>query len=637
MNKHYSRTAVRTSRAQPRLLGVAIASALAAVASGSAQAFDFSFGDGFTGNLDTTLTYGVSQRIQGQDGNLIGKAYFNPVIGQQPNAVQRTARGRFSVNSDDGNLNYDSGDLFSNAIKATTELKLNYGQDWGAFFRASYFYDFENVGRDELSDEALKKVGKQFKLLDAFVFHNFEMGDVTGTIRLGSQVLSWGESTFIQNGINVVNPVDVSKLRVAGAELKEAFLPVPMVYLNFTFNDAFSIEGFYQTEYQQTDPDPVGTYFSTNDFATLGGRYAMLGFGLAPQPVINPDLYYDVCYNPAGGAVGYNLSDTGLPAPLVQAGCNAAIPRVENVMPKSQGQYGVGIHYFAEWLNNTEFTLYAMNYHSRLPIISGHAIRNASVTSADVFVEYPEDIRLFGLSFNTQLEESGIALQGEVSYRPNAPLQLDDVEQLFLGLSPLNALIPAPYNRFISQLGTATPGQELQGYVRHKVGQWQFTLTKVIPQVMGSDQMALVGEFGGTKIYDLPEGDLLRYNGDGTDTGGGPDVLTGAGRNPQTQVKGFPTEYSWGYRVAVRMDYNSVWGTAFNMSPRVAFNHDVNGISPGPGGNFIEGRRSMTLGVETTYQNQWSGDLSYTRFMGAEKLNLIHDRDFVSATIKYSF
>ena len=43
-------------------------------------------------------------------------------------------------------------------------------------------------------------------------------------------MINWGESTFIQGGINVVNPVDVSRLRVAGAELKEAFLPINSIW-----------------------------------------------------------------------------------------------------------------------------------------------------------------------------------------------------------------------------------------------------------------------------------------------------------------------------------------------------------------------------------------------------------------------
>ncbi len=40
------------------------------------------------------------------------------------------------------------------------------------------------------------------------------------------------------------------------------------------------------------------------------------------------------------------------------------------------------------------------------------------------------------MSFNTQLQSSGVALQGEVAYRQNQPLQYDDVELLFSALGP---------------------------------------------------------------------------------------------------------------------------------------------------------------------------------------------------------
>jgi len=626
-NKHKATQTFRRAR-----LGSAIALALAGSVALPAQAFQFGEGD-WTGSLDTTVSYGVSKRVEDQNPDLIGKSYFNPAIAQQPNAVQRTAEGRWSVNSDDGNLNYDDGDLFSNAFKITSELSLNYQDSWGAFLRASYFYDFENADRDELSELAKEKVGDRFTMLDAFVFWNFEVAERSGSLRLGRQVVSWGESTFIQNGINVINPIDVSKLRVAGAELKEAFLPVDMIHASFEFNEAFSVEGLYLFEFEQTEPDPAGTYFSTNDFGTLGGTYVMLGFGTAPQPVNNPELFYPVCY---GGAQSDIAAINASPA-LRAAACGAAVPRSPDRSPDGDGQYGFAMHYFAAGLNDTEFGFYFLNYDSRLPLLSGTAITTSAPSSGRYFVEYPEDIRMYGLSFNTTISNWGLAVQGEVSYRDNLPLQFDDVELLFTSLSPLNPLIPAEYNRFVSQLGTVGPGEEVRGWERHEVSQWQLTLTKVFANVLGAEQLSLVSEFGGTKIWDLPPTSVLRYQGDGTDTGGGPDVLTGAGRNPVTQTFGFPTSYSWGYRVAARADYNNVFNSAFNMSPRVAFNHDVNGITPGPGGNFIEDRRSLTLGVETTYLNQWAADLSYTRFMGAGNLNLITDRDFVSFTVKYSF
>ena len=179
----------------------------------------------------------------------------------------------------------------------------------------------------------------------------------------------------------------------------------------------------------------------------------------------------------------------------------------------------------AEDLNNTEFALFFLNYHSRLPLISGYSITNSSPNSGRVFNEYPEDIRLYGLSFNTDLEADRHRDPGRGQYRANVPLQIDDVEVLFTALTPLNGLIPQPYNRFISQLGSSAPvNTEIQGYERHELSQWQFTLTKTFADVMGAEQIALVGEFGGTKVWDLPDPAILRYQGDGTDTGGGPDV-----------------------------------------------------------------------------------------------------------------
>jgi hypothetical protein len=111
-----------------------------------------------------------------------------------------------------------------------------------------------------------------------------------------------------------------------------------------------------------------------------------------------------------------------------------------------------------------------------------------------------------------------------------------------------------------------------------------------------------------------------------------------------------------------------VFGTSFTLSPRVAFNHDVSGTTPGPGGNFLEGRMSGTLGVEANYLNKLVFDLSYTSFWGGGRgadttvtlpigascngtlvtavgactvpgtpFNQIGDRDFYSFTIKYSF
>jgi hypothetical protein len=655
--------------------------ALALLAAPAVHAFEFERGE-LTGSLDTTVSLGYSWRVEERSDDLVGKSWFDPLLcaqnfplgaipigpgrctstgGVPGSPAQIAAPGRFSANRDDGNLKYDDGDPISTAFKITSELSLNY-RSWGAFMRATYFYDYENEGRDDLTQIAQDRIGSRFRMLDAFVFKDFELGEdgkLGGTARLGRQVVSWGEGTFIQNGINVINPVDLSALRVAGAELKEAFLPIDMAWGSINLSENVALEALYMFEFEEIEVDAAGTYFSSNDFGSPGGEYVMLGFGTTPQPVINPERFASTCYaGPAGFATSDRFASLAAiygPATATQIiaiGCGNAVGRIENRNARDDGQYGLALRWYAEALNETEFGFYFLNYHSRVPLLSGRAITSLTVgpSSGRFFVEYPEDIQMFGMSWNTTLP-GGVAFQGELSYRPNAPLQVDDVELLFAALTPLNPVIPVPALRFNSQLGNYALGQEVQGWREHEMSQLQMTFTKAFAQVLGADQVALVGEFGFTEVWDLPSASELRYEGEGTDTGGGCDVgdtaaagFPGAGallfgclRNPQTQNGGFPTAFSWGYRLAVRGDYASAFGTPFTLSPRLAFNHDVNGITPGPGGNFLESRKSYTLGLEANYLNEWVFDLSYTGFTGAKEYNQIHDRDFASFTVKYSF
>ena len=592
----------------PRPLQLAIAVALAA-GSFSATAFEFGSGD-WQGSWDTTISYGAGWRLEDRDDDNIGKAQFNPFIFQQPLDQQIAAPGRFSVNGDDGNQNYDDGDLITHALKITTELGVKY-KNVGAFIRATGFWDFENYDADFLQvpnedfGDPNEFVGRDKRLLDAFVYWDFEVGEQFGTLRLGRQVVSWGENTFIQGGINVINPVDVSKLRVAGAELREAFLPIDMIWGTVSLTPNLSFEALYMFEFEQIDPDPVGTYFSSNDFGVPGGRIAMLGFG---------------------------LFDENFPG--------VTIPRTSDRYPGGDsGQYGLAARYYAPQLNDTEFGFYYLNYHSRLPLISGTAVTNSSPESGRYFIEYPEDIELWGVSFNTEV--ALWAINGEVSYRDNQPLQIDDVEVLFGALSPLNSAVPAPFDEFRSQLGQFAPGEYVRGWDRHEVSQAQVTFTRIFGggNPFKANQMVVLGEIGATKVWDLPDKSVLRYQGDGTDTGGGPSLQDGGtSRNPVTTDDSFfPDDFSWGYRLVTRLDYNSAFGTAYNLFPRLAFNHDVNGVSPGPGGQFVEDRKSMTIGLGGSYLEKWQGDIAYTRFFGAGQQNLLRDRDFLTFSISYAF
>jgi len=213
----HNNTNIARAHLLPSRLGIAIALALSAGAMHNASALEFGEQDGWHGTLNTTLSYGLGVRLSDQSADEIAKAHFNPLIGLAPNAAQRSAKGAFSANHDDGDLNYDSGDLFSSAVKGTTEFHLDYGANMGAFLRASAFYDFVNADNKDLTRIARDQVGKRFRILDSFVYDNFDIGGHSGSVRFGKQVLNWGESTFIQGGINALNPFDLSQLHVAGA------------------------------------------------------------------------------------------------------------------------------------------------------------------------------------------------------------------------------------------------------------------------------------------------------------------------------------------------------------------------------------------------------------------------------------
>ncbi|MCA1798731.1 MAG: DUF1302 domain-containing protein [Xanthomonadaceae bacterium] len=559
-----------------------------------AAAVDYSF--------DTTLSYGLQWRVADRDDSLVGKANLNPATALMTPEQFIAAPGAFSVNGDAGNLNYDDGDLISNAAKITSEFSMR-GDTFGFFARGFYFYDFENVDHPGLSPAARRRVGERGDILDAFVYGDWNIGESQRpfSLRAGKQVVNWGESTFIQGGINVINPIDVSVLRVPGAELRDALLPVMALWSSIGVSENVSMELFWQAQWKPIKIDPPGTYFSTANFVGAGGNEVVLGFGQFTR---------DQAF--ANGAV---------------------VARAPSVTPDDGGEYGAALRWFSPRFD-TEFGFFALNYHSRLPVLSGIAVTGASPSTGRYYTEYPEDIKLYGISFNTVM--AGWAMQGEYSYRPNQPLQFDDVELLFGALSPLNAVLP--HSHFLSQLGTFAPGANVQGYERHKVGQAQVTATYLFGQnnPFRASNMVFLTELAVTHVYDLPDRSVLRYEGPGTSTGGGADRTTGDLRNPLTQRGGFADATSWGYRMAARVDYNSVFG-AWNMSPRLAFAHDVSGTSPGPGGNFIEGRKSISAGLNFLRLEKFAVDVSYTNYFGGGAFNLISDRDFAAIDFKYSF
>jgi len=663
----------------------------------SNHAYAFEFDDGpITGSIDTTLSYGISTRLDNPD-----------------KAIVCTANGgnAFGCNTDDGNLNYEKGTI-GQVFKFTTDIELNHKtSDLGAFFRVKGFVDKDNNNNDDtertlLSDKAIDLVGENIDLLDAYAWKRFEISDRSAEVRFGKHVLNWGESTFIQGGINAINPIDAAAIRLPGAELREALLPVNMLSMSADVTDTLSVEGFYQIDWDKTIPDPSGSYFSTNDFATDGGSMVQLGFGSfsdlgraagptfetafiqAGIPAAGAFALASALDLPAGVGIETDLTSVGLGGIYLADNNFLDVSRASDEKPSDDGQWGVSMRYFSEELNDTEFGFYYMNYHSRLPLISANTGSATGVTAgttallataglvgagttaatlagagaaaaipsvagavgtnvyaktASYLIEYPEDIQLLGVSFNTN---AGLwALQGEYSFKDDVPLQIDDVELLFSALTPLGTSVAAATGGLVTlpyatnQVGVFGTDTYIPGYIERDVSQMQATATRIFPNIMGADSFVLVAEAAVTHVHNMPSKNTLRLNGPGTFTSGDAShAAAGGGHSGKAAEDSdhFADATSWGYRLAGRWTFNNVY-KAVALTPRVAWQHDVDGVTPGPGGNFIEGRQAVTLGMTATYKNQWAADVGYTSFGGAGRHNLLRDRDFISANIKYSF
>jgi hypothetical protein len=587
-----------------------------------AQAVKFSWGE-VDGSFTSNLTVGASWRMEDADKDLLSPGNTN-------------GKGTASTStSDDGNLNFDKNDMYSMQFKGVHDLELTSG-NFGFFTRFKYWYDYaaanDNVDHghvpngylpgEELEMGDFEDLAQEsgFEFLDYYAFANLEVGEMPVELRAGNMVLSWGESTFIQNGVNVINPFDVTALRKPGTEIKEALLPTGLIYTNIGLTGELSLEAFYQYEWDRTVLDECGTYWSAAD--VYGGGCDRL-------------------------TVRTSLSDQE------QVETGSWLGRAPDEEPSDSGQWGIAARYFAESLNATEFGLYYINYHSRTPIFSG-------VNTVDSFgqpfifgatpeyqFEFPEDIEVYAATFATNLGDW--AVSGEVSYRPEFPLQINTVElnqALALGTW-------AEWSTMLERSLEAGPGGSVQGYDEVEYTQLQFTFIKFFEQVAGASRFSFATEVGAVWLNDMD--DDQRYGrspifgiGDfepflspmfgvpvscSSHPALEPAGVVPNGNSDNCTDDGFTDDFSWGYRVRGSLDYSDVF-MGVNLKPNFAWSHDVKGNSPPP--NFVEDRMALSLGVTAEYLNVYKADLAYTSFFNAD-YDALQDRDFLSLSFSVAF
>lgn len=586
-----------------------IGAVLLASGATTAHAFQFEYGDIY-GSLKSRISLGASWRVDQRDRDLIDKNNLDPTLcgsgvddacmsfNGNPDLNQKLvdAPGAFfGVNKDDGNLNYDRGDIVAAISKFSTELSLSWG-DWVLKAGGTIFFDPVNYEFDEYHpdttyqprhtprpDSVRDNVGLDWTPGNLLVSGIFDVFDHEFAAVIGYQQIRWGESTLIAlNSLNELNPPDARYLYQPGTQIAAVFRSIPAVLLSTPIGDTVTIDLFYQLAWQGATIPEGGSFFAP--FDVIGKDTALLTLGQFHE---DPDQLQRL------PGIGADISDTSLTVPISQ----------HDGEPRDSGQIGAKLTWYAADFNGgTEFSFYALNYHSRLPYLSFYAtdhtciqdsttdviqaavdcegmkltpngLEPVPIDSGRAFLDYPEDIQMYGVSFNTTV--GAWSLAGEVAYRPNLPVQVHIADTVFtmlqpalpandirlglgtlgdlsleslvnLGLDPATALgiltspgtlnllgalagslgndfiVPSRDHAIPSYLAayrgwdTVQANQLVRGYERLQVLQFDLTGIRIFgnsENPIGADQVTLIAEAGFTWALDMPSRSEVQFEG----------------------------------------------------------------------------------------------------------------------------
>lgn len=579
-----------------------------------------------SGLLNLNLSYGALYRTENSNEEIVAIANG----GRAP-----------SANGDDGTLNYDTG-LASNMVGGRADIVLNWGR-FSAVTRGIAFYDFEQENEDrehrQFESADLDAVGSRAEIRDFYLSARFSPGGMPILVRVGDQVVNWGETTFIRDGVDIINPLDILGGFQPARAARDVRVPQGMIWAAANLTETFALESYYQYEWRPVPLPPAGYFLSTADVIGEGRRkFFQLGGGQFSD--LGTDL--DAAFQLPAGTLGFDERFLQL-------------PQRSDDQPDDDGQYGIALTRITTAASALRWGLHYIKYHSRLPFIGGVTADQAAIDATDpqrveaiageltplyleqgltgeealetaegtasqlalsdyanaagYYLDYPEDISMIAATFDTATLRTGTLVAVELSYHMDTPMQLD------IG-SVINAtLSPVQFNPDFGSgpLGSYSADTHIPGYVRADRTQFAFSALQILGPRLGSIQ-TLVGVDGAfVHIHDVP----------------------GRGE-PQLNAPGGGDENSWGYRLLGQLNYANVLG-AVNLSPRIAFSHDVHGYTPAPYSSFWEGRKALNIGVAGDLLNRLTADLGYTMFFGGGSDNPLQDRDFIRLNITYWF
>ncbi|MBP2669265.1 MAG: hypothetical protein H6Q80_1467 [Deltaproteobacteria bacterium] len=578
---------------------------ITALLPGIAHSFQFQASESVSGNLDMQLTLGAGIRTQDWNPQLVG----------DPTVVPGANTG-VSSNGDDGDLNYEKGQLYTTYLKFTPELLLKFPMEFKFMARATFLYDFmaTHTDRTDLDKAAKNQISKDAQLLDLWVSKDMNIGDQRARFRLGNQVVSWGESIFAIGGINQTNSLDFQKLSIPGTQLKEAVLPAPIFSIASGLGRGVNLEGYYQFQWNRNRLPPVGTYFSVADI--LGKGRQPLFFNVDPT---SPDFVNFGGLDPAADPSQANTF---------------AVNILQHEKP-GHGQYGFAMHYKPEGVS-LDVGLYFMNYHDKMPVLT----LLAGGTTAEW--EYLENRKLYGISTNFPL--GNWAIGWELSYRPKDAISLtscynpggplDGITNGQLSVDCPMWIDNKKYQMHLTGLLSLTPGDH----------GWFLDL-------LWADTATFIGEVVWIRYPGVSPGKRYERTIDGVpvmqaaDAGyafwvGPPftaDLGLGVGTQTYNTIAAVGDANSIGFTVDFNWNYDNKIIKGWQVVPGLTFFDAVSGYTPTLTANYLEGAKSLNIYVNfiQNVPTNWQAGINYLTFWG--KNQLLADRDFIGAYLTRNF
>lgn len=378
-----------------------------AVVAGTAHAASIDLSDpDYKLRIDTTVRYNLGVRMEDQSSRIMNTPTYDESDGQ-----------------------FDKGDIVTNRLDLLSEIDFSYLNDYGARISASAWYDQAYEDGDvksnvpgygtsyrngHYSSEVNRYVnGPSGELLDAFVWRNFQLGDVPVNVKIGRHTNYWGEGLLF--GAHAISysqaPADGVKAATSpGIETKEVFLPVGQISAKAQVADNLSIAGQYFYEWDYTRIPYGGTYFGAADPFFQGPDQ----FPVAP---------------------GFNLNHS------------------HSKFGRDNANWGVMAKLNVEAIEST-FGAYYRQFDDYQPWL----VPEVRLARRDYRLIYPRNVKLYGLSFSRVFDS--VAVGSELSFRKDGALNATGIstedDQGPRGDTlhfVLNAVYGVPRN-FISNSGT---------------------------------------------------------------------------------------------------------------------------------------------------------------------------------------